>query len=151
VTQGKLPFVPTFGAFVYHYNPQLMHASWNEYSDHSQSGEAAKRVRSVRNNDVHQGLPGPLMSPKQPDGDGRLGVLHVRFYHSLEFGQDRHFLKVLGAEARPVDAGRCSAGVPAKKSREAQLIAPNNNGPRAAIPEPCCDPTRRNLVALFLR
>jgi hypothetical protein len=36
--------------------------------------------------------------------------LGVRCCHSLEFGQDWHFLKVLGAEARPVDAGRCSAG-----------------------------------------
>ena len=30
--------------------------------------------------------------------------------YSLEFGQDRHFLKVLGGEARPVDARRCGAG-----------------------------------------
>jgi ATP-dependent Clp protease ATP-binding subunit ClpA len=33
----------------------------------------------------------------------------VRCCHSLEFGQDRHFLKVFGAEARPVDARRCGA------------------------------------------
>src|SRR6516164_185032 len=38
------------------------------------------------------------------------GALGVRCCHSLEFGQDRHFLKVLGAEARPVDARRCGAG-----------------------------------------
>src|SRR6516165_2453682 len=38
------------------------------------------------------------------------GALGVRSCHSLEFGQDRHFLKVLDAEARPVDARRCGAG-----------------------------------------
>ena len=41
-------------------------------------------------------------------GPGR--ILGVRCCHSLEFGQDRHFLKVPGAEARPVDACRCGAG-----------------------------------------
>ena len=34
-------------------------------------------------------------------------ALGVRCCHSLEFGQDRHFLKVLGAEARPIDTRRC--------------------------------------------
>ena len=33
-------------------------------------------------------------------------ILGVRCCHSLELGQDRHFLKVLGAEARPVDTRR---------------------------------------------
>src|SRR5215813_9325385 len=36
--------------------------------------------------------------------------LGVRCCHSLEIGQDRHLLKVLVAETRPVDARRCSAG-----------------------------------------
>ena len=35
-------------------------------------------------------------------------ILGVRCCHSLEFGQDRHFLKVLRAETRPVDARRCA-------------------------------------------
>jgi hypothetical protein len=39
-----------------------------------------------------------------------LPILRVRCCHSLEFGQDRHFLKVFGAEARPVDARRCGVG-----------------------------------------
>jgi hypothetical protein len=39
-----------------------------------------------------------------------LPILGVRCCHSLEFGQDRHFLRVPGAEARPVDACRCGAG-----------------------------------------
>jgi hypothetical protein len=39
-----------------------------------------------------------------------LPILGVRCCHSLEFGQDRHFLKGFGAEARPVDARRCDAG-----------------------------------------
>src|SRR5438270_1356071 len=37
-------------------------------------------------------------------------ILGVRRFHSLEFRQYRHFLKVLGAEARPVDANRRGAG-----------------------------------------
>ena len=37
------------------------------------------------------------------------GVFRVRCCHSLEVGQDRHFLEVLGAETRPVDAHRCGA------------------------------------------
>ena len=40
------------------------------------------------------------------------GALRVRCCHSLEFGQDRHFLKVVDAEAHPVDAHRCSAWAP---------------------------------------
>ena len=43
-------------------------------------------------------------------GAGLGQILGVRCCHSLEFGQDRHFLKVLGAETRPVDARRCVAG-----------------------------------------
>ena len=44
-------------------------------------------------------------------GAGLGQILGVRCCHSLEFGQDRHFLKVLGAETRPVDARRCAAEV----------------------------------------
>jgi sRNA-binding protein len=39
-----------------------------------------------------------------------MGVLPVRFYHSLSFGQDPNFLKVLWAEASRVDARRSHAG-----------------------------------------
>jgi hypothetical protein len=39
-----------------------------------------------------------------------MGALGVRCCHSLEFGQDRHFLEVLSAEARPIDTRRCGAG-----------------------------------------
>src|SRR5207237_8769327 len=37
-------------------------------------------------------------------------ILGVRRFHSLEFRQYRHFLKVLGHGARPVAANRLAAG-----------------------------------------
>ena len=37
-------------------------------------------------------------------------ILGHAICHSLEFGQDRHFLEVLSAEARPLDAPGCGAG-----------------------------------------
>ena len=37
-------------------------------------------------------------------------ILGHAICHSLEFGQDRHFLEIVSAEARPLDAPGCGAG-----------------------------------------
>ena len=65
----------------------------------SLNGSAASAVCPDRSSRVTKSSPPATL----------LGALGVRGCHSLEFGQDRHFLKVLDAKARPVDAGRCGA------------------------------------------
>jgi len=72
---------------------------------HDNSGDRGARVREI----TALGELTPIHEVKGPPST-LWGVLPVQFYHSLKFGQDRHFLKVLGAEAGPVDARRCGAG-----------------------------------------